>query len=252
MGRLQDKVAIISGGNTGIGQAISLRFAEEGATVIIAARNADTAQETLRQVREIGTDGLFISCDVTDINQCEAVIKESIERYGKLDTLINNAGIIYRNSTVVDTSAEEWKHTFDVNVNGTFYLSKFAIPYLEKTNGTVVNMASYVGLVGFAGIPAYCASKGAIIQLTRAMALDHAPAGVRVNCVCPGSVHTEMITSAWEQYGDGAEEGWSSKHPLGRIAQPKEIADAVLYLASDESSFLTGVALPVDGGITAG
>jgi len=252
MGRLQDKVAIISGGNTGIGQAISLRFAQEGATVIIAARNADTAEETLKQVREIGADGQFISCDVTDINQCEAVIQETIAKYGKLDTLVNNAGIIYRNSTVVETSAEDWKHTFDVNVNGTFYLSKFAIPHLEQTKGTVVNMASYVGLIGFAGIPAYCASKGAIIQLTRAMALDHAPAGVRVNCVCPGSVHTEMITSAWEQYGNGAEEVWSSKHPLGRIAQPKEVADAALYLASDESSFLTGVALPVDGGITAG
>ena len=252
MGRLKDKVAIISGGNTGIGKAISLRFADEGSTVIIAARNPDTAEETLTQVREIGADGVFIPCDVTDINQCEAVVEETIERYGKLDTLVNNAGIIYRNSNIVETSAEEWKHTFDVNVNGTFYLSKFAIPYLEKTNGTVVNMASYVGLVGFAGIPAYCASKGAIIQLTRAMALDHAPAGVRVNCVCPGSVHTEMITAAWEQYGDGAEEAWTSKHPLGRIAQPKEVADAVLYLASEESSFLTGVALPVDGGITAG
>jgi len=252
MTRLQDKVAIISGGNRGIGEAISLRFAEEGATVVILARNETTAIEVLSQIKEHGSDGIFIACDVTDVTQCETAIQQIITKYGKIDILVNNAGIIYRNRSVVDTSPDEWKHTFDVNVNGTFYLSKFAIPHLKQTKGIIVNMASYVGLVGFKGLAAYCASKGAIVQLTRAMALDHAESGIRVNCVCPGSVHTEMITSAWEQYGEGAEEVWSSKHPLGRIAQPTEVADAVLYLASTESSFLTGVALPVDGGITAG
>lgn len=252
MRRLQDKIAIISGGNSGIGRAISIRLAEEGATVVIAARNAETAQETLEMIEVTGRDGSFVACDVTDIDQCEQVIQKTIERHGKLDVLVNNAGIIYRNRTVKETTAEEWKRTFDVNVNGAFYLSKFAIPHLEQSKGNIVNVASYVGLVGFKGTAAYCASKGALVQLTRAMALDHAEAGVRVNCVCPGSVHTEMIMSAWEAYGEGAEEIWSSKHPLGRIAQPKEVADAILYLASDESSFLTGVALPIDGGVTAG
>lgn len=252
MGHLNDKVALISGGNRGIGLAISKCFAEEGAIVVIVARDAETGQDIVSDIKQSGADAMFVQCDVTDVDQCESAIQQTIDRYGKLDILVNNAGIIYRNRTVVSTTPEEWKRTFDVNVNGTFYLSKFAMPHLEKTTGAVVNMASYVGLVGFKGTAAYCASKGAIVQLTRAMALDHAEAGVRVNCVCPGSVHTEMITSAWEQYGEGAEEVWASKHPLGRIAQPAEVASAVLYLASDASSFLTGIALPVDGGITAG
>lgn len=252
MGRLEKKVAIISGGNRGIGEAISLRFAQEGALVVVVARHMEAGKNVVAQIRDMGISAMFLQCDITDAEQCESAVQKTVDTFGKVDILVNNAGIIYRNRTVVDTPIDEWKRTFDVNVNGTFYLSKFAIPHLEQTKGSIVNMASYVGLVGFKGIPAYCASKGAIVQLTRAMALDHAGAGVRVNCVCPGSVQTDMITSAWEQYGEGAEEVWSSKHPLGRIAQPKEIADAVLYLASDESSFLTGVALPVDGGITAG
>lgn len=252
MGRLQNKVVVISGGNTGIGRAISVRFAEEGAVVVIAARNADRAQETIEMVEQAGSKGYFVACDVTDIDQCKNLIQETVDRCGKLDVLVNNAGIIYRNRTVKETTPEEWQKTFDVNVNGAFYLSKFAIPHLEASKGNIVNVASYVGLVGFQGTAAYCASKGALVQLTRAMALDHAGDGVRVNCVCPGSVHTEMITSAWEAYGEGAEQVWASKHPLGRIAQPQEVADVILYLASAESSFLTGVALPVDGGITAG
>lgn len=250
--RLQSKVAVISGGNVGIGRASVLRFVEEGAIVVITARNQDTANETLDLIKEKGGTGHFIACDVTQIDQCEYVIQETIATYGKLDILVNNAGIIYRNKTVKETTPEEWQRTFDVNVNGAFYLSKFAIPHLEATKGNIVNVASYVGMVGFQGIPAYCASKGALIQLTRAMALDHAAEGIRVNCVCPGSVHTEMITAAWEAHGEGAEDVWSSKHPLGRIAQPIEVANAILYLASDEASFLTGVALPVDGGVTAG
>jgi len=250
--RLQNKVAVISGGNIGIGRAIALRFVEEGTSVVITARNTETAKETLDLIDEKGGNGHFIACDVTQIDQCEHVIQETITIFGKLDILVNNAGIIYRNQSVKETTAEDWLRTFDVNVNGAFYLSKFALPHLEATRGNIVNVASYVGMVGFKGIPAYCASKGALIQLTRAMALDHAADGVRVNCVCPGSVHTDMITSAWEAYGEGAEDVWSSKHPLGRIAQPLEVANAILYLASEEASFLTGVALPVDGGVTAG
>jgi meso-butanediol dehydrogenase/(S,S)-butanediol dehydrogenase/diacetyl reductase len=165
---------------------------------------------------------------------------------------VNNAGIIYRNRNTITTTIEEWQHTFDVNLNGTFYMCKYALPHLIATRGNVVNVSSYVGLVGFQNLVAYCASKGAIVQMTKAMALDHAPDGVRVNCVCPGSVDTPMIRAAWEGYGEGAEEVWKAKHPLGRIATPQDVADAILYLASAESSFITGVALAVDGGITAG
>lgn len=131
-------------------------------------------------------------------------------------------------------------------------MSKSALPHLIAAKGNIVNVSSYLGLVGFPGLAAYCAAKGALVQLTRAMALDHAAEGVRVNCVCPGSVRTPMIEAAWEQYGEGAEQIWNAKHPMGRIALADEIADAILYLASHEASFVTGAVLAVDGGITAG
>ena len=144
--------------------------------------------------------------------------------------------------------------TFDVNVKGTFLICKYAMPALRETKGCIVNVSSYVGLVGFAGASAYAASKAAILNLTRSMALDHAKEGIRVNAVCPGSVDTEMIHAAWQQFGDveQAQKLWSEKHPLGRIATPEEVGRAILFLASEEASFITGVALPVDGGITAG
>jgi NAD(P)-dependent dehydrogenase (short-subunit alcohol dehydrogenase family) len=173
---------------------------------------------------------------------------------GRLDVLVNCAGIIYRNRTVEQTSEEEWDRTFDVNVKGSFLMSKYALPALRETKGCIVNMSSYVGLVGFAGTSAYAASKAAVLNLTRSMALDHAKEGIRVNAVCPGSVDTEMIHTAWQQFGDveEAKKLWAEKHPLGRIASPEEVGQAILFLASQEASFVTGIALPVDGGITAG
>jgi meso-butanediol dehydrogenase/(S,S)-butanediol dehydrogenase/diacetyl reductase len=167
--------------------------------------------------------------------------------------LVNCAGIIYRNRTVEQTSEAEWDATFNTNVKGIFLMCKAALPALRARKGCIVNLSSYVGLVGFAGASAYAASKAAILNLTRSMALDHAREGLRVNAVCPGSVETEMIHSAWEQFGDleSAQRLWAEKHPLGRIAQPVEIARVILFLASDEASFITGAALPVDGGLTA-
>jgi NAD(P)-dependent dehydrogenase (short-subunit alcohol dehydrogenase family) len=171
-----------------------------------------------------------------------------------LDILVNCAGIIYRNRTVEQTSEAEWDATFDVNVKGNFLMCKYALPALRERKGCIVNVSSYVGLVGFAGASAYAASKAAILNLTRSLALDHAREGIRVNAVCPGSVETDMIHTAWQLYGnvDEAQRLWAEKHPLGRIATPEEVARAILFLASDEASFITGAALPVDGGITAG
>ena len=173
--------------------------------------------------------------------------------FGGLDILVNCAGIIYRNRTVEQTTEEEWDATFDVNVRGTFLMCKYAMPALRERKGCIVSLSSYVGLVGFRGASAYAASKAAIINLTRSMALDHAREGIRVNAVCPGSVDTEMIHTAWKRFGDvnEARQLWSEKHPMGRIAQPEEIAQAILFLASDAASFITGTALAVDGGLTA-
>jgi len=195
----------------------------------------------------------FIQGDVTKAEDCRRAVEESTRMFGGLDILVNCAGIIYRNRTVEQTTEEEWDATFDVNVKGTYLMCRYALPILRERKGCVVNLSSYVGLVGFRGASAYAASKAAIINLTRSMALDHAREGVRVNAVCPGSVDTEMIHAAWEKFGDvnEARRLWSEKHPVGRIAQPEEVARTILFLASDDASFITGTALAVDGGLTA-
>jgi NAD(P)-dependent dehydrogenase (short-subunit alcohol dehydrogenase family) len=250
--RLHHQVAIITGGNSGIGQATAERFASEGARVVIAARDPERAASVVEMIRRQGGDALFILCDVSVPEQCQQVVAQTLEHFGKLDILVNNAGMILRNHTVLETTPKQWELMFDVNSKGVFLMSKYALPHLIQTRGNIVNVSSYAGLVGFKGAAAYCAAKGSVVQLTRAMAVDHAGDGVRVNCVCPGSVHTPMIEAAWATYGEGAQRVWESKHPLGRIAKPEEIASAILYLASAEASFITGVALAVDGGITAG
>lgn len=251
--RLPEKVALITGGNSGIGLATAKLFADEGAKVMIAVRDSDRAVAALRSIGADHDQGRYVVCDVQLEDDCRGAVNATSEAFGRLDVLVNNAGIIYRGLDVVRTTLEEWDKMFAVNVRGAFLMSKFALPELIRAgSGCIVNVASYFGLVGGKGVAAYCASKGALVQLTRAMALDHADEGVRVNCVCPGSVQTPMIDQAWAEYGDGAPELWAAKHPIGRIAQPDEVAQAILYLASSASSFVTGAALPIDGGITAG
>ena len=247
--RLLNRVALITGGNRGIGLATARLFAAEGAKVMLVARDQAKGEEEAKHI----SNAKFIQGDVSKSSDCQRAVEETIRLHGALDLLINCAGIVYRNRTIEETTEEEWDATFAVNVKGTFLMSKFAMPFLRERKGSIVNVASYVGLVGFAKTSAYAASKAAIVNLTRSMALDHAREGVRVNAICPGSVDTEMIHDAWRTYGDveEARRVWAEKHPLGRIARAEEVAQAILFLASDESSFVTGVALPVDGGITA-
>ena len=247
--RFENKVVLVTGGTRGIGFATAKLFAQEGAQVVIVGRDQDATTEAAREVPGGGEAG-----DVSRTADCERIVTRALSLRGRLDVLVNCAGIIYRNRTVEQTSEEEWDRTFDVNVKGTFLMSKYALPALRETKGCIVNMSSYVGLVGFAGTSAYAASKAAVLNLTRSMALDHAKEGIRVNAVCPGSVDTEMIHTAWQQFGDveEAKKLWAEKHPLGRIASPEEVGQAILFLASQEASFVTGIALPVDGGITAG
>jgi NAD(P)-dependent dehydrogenase (short-subunit alcohol dehydrogenase family) len=247
--RFSDKVALITGGSRGIGLATAKCFADAGAAVTLVARDGQRGEAA---ARELGA--VFVPADVRLAADCERAVAETLAAHGRLDVLVNGAGIIYRNRTVEQTTEEEWDATMDTNLKGAFLMSKYALPALRESRGTIVNVASYVALVGFAGSCAYAASKAALVNLTRTMALDHAGEQIRVNCVCPGSVATDMIYEAWELYGDveEAERLWSSKHPLGRIAAPEEVARTILFLASDAASFVTGVALPVDGGITAG
>jgi len=247
--RLSNRVALITGGSRGIGLATARLFAKEGAMVMMLGRDHAMGEFEARSI----ANARFVQGDVTKAKDCQRTVEESIQTFGGLDILVNCAGIIYRNRTVEQTMEDEWDATFDVNVKGTFLMCKYAMPMLRKRKGCIVNLSSYVGLVGFRGASAYAASKAAIINLTRSMALDHAREGVRVNAVCPGSVDTEMIHAAWEKFGnvEEARRLWSEKHPIGRIAQPEEVAKAILFLASDDAGFITGTALAVDGGLTA-
>lgn len=261
----QEQVVLITGGNSGIGQATAVHFARLGAYVALAARDPEKGDEVVREANAAASasgfrrpGALFLACDVTSPSDCAQAVAKTLDAFGRLDILVNNAGIILRERTVPQTTPAEWDLTFDVNVKGTYLMSRSAIPALLSSHGgsnrAIVNNASYLGMVGGRGVAAYAAAKGAIIALTRAMALDHAPDGIRVNCVAPGSVETPMLRMEWEEMGGepSVRHLFEEKHPLGRIAAPEEVARAILFLASPAASFITGACLPVDGGITAG
>ncbi len=253
--RLSNKVALITGGNRRIGLATARLFLQEGARVAIVGRDVQAGRAALEQLQQHSSDAIFLQCDVTRASDCEHVVQETVRAFGRLDILFNNAGIILRNRTIEATTEEEWDATMDTNVKSIYLMSRAALPHLRAAGGgAIVNTSSYMGLVGALGLAAYAASKGAVVNLTRSMALDYARANIRVNCICPGSVETDMIHAAWQLYGDVDEAArvWAAKHPMNRIASPDEIARLVLFLASDDSSFITGAAVPIDGGITAG
>ncbi len=255
MNRFTGKVVLVTGGNSGIGRAAALAFAVEGASVVVAARDADRSQSVVDEIVAAGGVASSVVCDVTLNADASAAVAAARAQFGGLDVVFNNAGIIHRDKTVVETTESEWDDTFSVNVKGTYLVSKAALPVMiAQGGGIIVNNASYFGLVGGRGAAAYSASKGAVVLLTKSMALDHAAEGIRVNCVCAGSVDTPMLADEMEAMGgvDAVRSVFEDKHPIGRIASPDEIAAAVLYLASDDAAFITGAALPIDGGITAG
>jgi NAD(P)-dependent dehydrogenase (short-subunit alcohol dehydrogenase family) len=251
--KLHGRVALITGGSSGIGRATALLFAREGAAVAIAGRDPERGAGVRGELQASGARALFVAADVTSPAECDRAVAETLATFGRLDILVNNAGVILRERTVVETTPEEWDLTFDVNVKGTYLMSRAALPALPR-GGVIVNNASYLGLVGARGVAAYAAAKGAVLNLTRAMALDHAAQGIRVNCIAAGSVETPMLRQEWEEMGGEAEVRhlFEQKHPLGRVAQPEEVARLILFLASDDASFITGACIPVDGGITAG
>lgn len=253
--RFEGKTVLITGGNSGIGAATALAFAAEGATVAIAARDEARSAEMVHQIENEGGRAVAYPCDVMEPADCEATVARCHAELGGFDVLFNNAGIIYRERTAPETTVEQWDATFAVNVRGAFLMSKHAVPRMVAGGGgSIVNNASYFGLVGGRGAAAYAASKGAVVLLTKSMALDHARQGVRVNCVCAGSVDTPMLQGEMEEMGGehAVRHLFEDKHPIGRIASPEEVARAVLYLASDDAAFVTGTALTIDGGITAG
>jgi len=251
--RLADKVALITGGTSGMGRATAVLFAQEGARVAITGRNEARGREVLEEIEQAGGTAIFFRSDVRFAEDCRRAVEETLQAFGRLDILFNNAGVLYAN-TVLDCTEEEWDLTLDTNLKGTYLMSKFALPtMIAQGSGVIINNASGWGLVGGDAAAAYCASKGGVVLLTKAMAIDHARQGIRVNCICPGDVDTPMLPEDAQRRGMEWEEYLASaaNRPMGRIGKPEEIAKAVLFLASDDSSFVTGAVLAVDGGGTA-
>jgi NAD(P)-dependent dehydrogenase (short-subunit alcohol dehydrogenase family) len=246
---LAGKVAIVTGGNSGIGRAICELFAAEGARVVIADVNA---YETLDPMTNRGGETMFIKTDIRDEDQVRNLVAQTVDAFQGVDILCNNAGIFLM-KPLTETTGDEWDDVIDTNLKGAFLVSKHVIPHMvEKGGGTIVNTASQLGLVGLDRYTAYCASKGGMILLTKAMALEYARHGIRVNCVCPGAIDTPMVEKELSLEADPAvaRKAWIAKHPLGRLGRAEEIAQAVLFLASERSSFATGEALVIDGGYT--
>ena len=251
--RLREKVALITGCTSGIGEATALLFSREGARVAITGRSVERGQKLAQKIEAAGGRALFLECDVRFAEHCRRAVEETLKAFGRLDVLFNNAGVYYPH-TALDCTEEEWDLQIDINLKGAFLMSKFALPtMIAQGSGAIINNSSGWGLVGGDAAVAYCASKGGVVLLTKAMAIDHGRQGIRVNCICPGDVDTPMLPEdarlrglKWQDYLAGA-----ANRPMGRIGTADEIAKAVLFLAGDDSSFITGAALAVDGGGTA-
>lgn len=252
--RLADKVAVITGGGSGIGRAVALAFAREGARLALVDRDGAGAEETARLVKEAGGEAMVRASDVGEPGTADADAAAVIARYGRIDILYCGAGFSV-GGTVLTTSPEDWDRVFRANVGGTWLWARAVVPTMKaQGGGAIVTTASQLALAGGAGNSAYIAAKGAILSLTRTMALDFAPDRIRVNAVAPGAIDTPMLRRSFARNADpaAAEARSVGRHPLRRLGRPEEIAEAVLYLASDAAAFTTGTTLAVDGGWLAG
>ncbi len=249
---LKGKVALITGGSEGMGYATAELFLKEGAKVMIAGRSPDRGAKAIKKLQRLGKVA-FVRGDVSKDADAKRMVEETVRRFGRIDILFNNAGV-YIEKLAEDTSVEEWDKVIDTNLKGTFLVTKHAIPHMKRQrSGVIINNSSDAGIIGNRFCPAYCASKGGVTVMTKAMALDYAPYGIRVNSVNPGIIDTPMLAREVDAAPD--RRAYLAKcdedAPVGRIGKPIEVAKAVLFLASHQSSFVTGAALSVDGGITA-
>lgn len=251
---LEQKVVVVTGATSGIGRATAEVLAKHGATVVVAGRNSDAAREVVGSIAAAGGTASLSLGDVADSSFADALIGAAVAEHGRIDAVVNAAGVIVR-ADAPDTSDDDFAWVMDVNVNGTFYVSRAAVRAMrESGGGSIVNVSSTCGLVGTAGMPAYCASKGAVTLMTQAMALDHAAEGIRVNAVCPGAVDTPMLRSGRDESPmtyDAILESNLASIPQGRVPDPAEIGELIAFLVSDTSSHIVGAAIPIDGGYVA-
>lgn len=252
--RLANKVACITGAGSGQGKAAAILFAKEGAKVLATDVNEVGIEEVVEAIRANGGEATGMKVDVSQESEVEEMIQKTVDTYGRIDILFNNAGVGFSSPLVmaptVDTPVKDWDATMGINLRGVYLGCRFALPVMEKQGGgVIINNSSINGLVAMPGADAYTASKGGIVALTRVLANDWAPKGIRVNCICPGAIKTPMIAGALED--ENIKNYFVENCPMGRIGVPEDIANAALFLASDESSYITGVILPVDGGWTA-
>ena len=253
MTRLAGKVGIVTGGGSGIGRAIALALAREGAKVALLGRHKDKLDQSADEIRNANGEAIAVTADITKPADTKAAVEQVEQRFGKLDILVNNAGALSV-STIETVSEDEWDRIINTNLKGPFLMSRAALPAMRRSGGgSIVNIGSVLGLVAVKDRAAYCASKGGVTLLTKAMALDHAHEHIRVNCICPSVVETDLIRDLFAKSEEGrqAKQARIGTIPMGRFGQPQDVAGLAVFLASDESSWMTGTAIPLDGGLTA-
>jgi len=254
-GRLDQKVALVTGGASGIGRAAALAFAREGARVVVSDVTVVGGEETVQMIQAAGGTAMFVKADVSQGNEVERMVKLAVETYDRLDCAFNNAGIQGDLAQTAECSEENWQRIIAINLTGVWLCMKHAIPFMvQRGSGAIVNTASNFGLVGSNGMPAYAASKHGVLGLTKTAALEYAKAGIRINAVCPGPTQTPLVDNVLRQQPHRADQivaAIIAREPVGRMGRPEEVAEAVVWLCSDAASFVTGVAMAVDGGFVA-